>query len=285
MNSFQKSVSEDGVLTITFDNLKSGWEQHILLTSDRHWDSRHSDRKMQKRHLERAMEHDALIMDFGDLFDAMQGRNDRRGHKSAVLEEFGKSDYFNQLVDGATEWFSPYAKNWLMLGTGNHETAIVRHNEFNLTKQLCWNLNREGGDIHLGDYSNYVQFKFQRNGRTMAAPGYNMWYHHGYGGNAPRSKGVLNVDTRAAMYPDADLFVAGHIHQSWEVHKAVERLNKEGKISKRIQTHLQIPSYKGSTGRNGWEVEKGMGPSVLGAVWWRMYFHNEEVFHEFTQIR
>lgn len=285
MNQFETTVSKDNVLTVTFDKVKGKWEQHVLLTSDRHWDSKRSDRAMQKRHLNMALEHDALIIDLGDLFDAMQSRNDRRGSKSSVLTELNESDYFNALVEQATEWFKPYVKNWLMMGTGNHETAIVKHNEFNLTRQLVWNMNREGGKIHLGDYSNFVQFKFIVDRKTRSyLPTYTMWYHHGYGGAAPRSKGVLHVDTRAAVYPDADLLVAGHTHQTYIVPKPRVRVSTAGGITNDKQMHIQVPSYKQSEFRKGWEAERGFDPTMTGAIWWRMYYHNNQIKHEFTWI-
>lgn len=287
MNKFKKSVSDDNVLTVTFEDIRPGWEQHVLITSDRHWDSGKSDRAMQKRHLERALEHDALIIDLGDLFDAMQTRNDRRGSKSAILDELNSSNYLNELVEQATEWFKPYVKNWLMLGTGNHETAIVRHNEFNLTKQLAWNLNREGGDVFLGNYTNYIRFQFLRRGRTYI-PAYNVWYHHGYGGSAPRSKGVLAVDLRAAEHPDADLLIAGHTHQTWMIPKVRNRLTTSGRIYQQKQMHVQVPSYKGGVAKDGFEAEKGFSPTLQGAIWWRMYYHrnnnDERILHEFTWV-
>ena len=54
----------------------------LLLRSDAHHDSVHNLRDMEKRHLEEAIRDGAYILDAGDLFDAMQGRNDpRRGYQ------------------------------------------------------------------------------------------------------------------------------------------------------------------------------------------------------------
>jgi len=284
MNAFETKVSLDNVLDVVFEDVKNGWEQHVLITSDRHWDSGKSDRKMQKRHLDRALEHDALIIDLGDLFDVMQTRNDRRGSKSAVLDELNQSDYLNELVEQATEWFKPYAPNWLLMGTGNHETAIVKHNEFNLTKQLVWNLNREGGQIHLGNYTNYIQFKFKGRGEREYYPTYRCWYHHGYGGSAPRSKGVLAVDLRAAEHPDADLLIAGHTHQTWMVPKVRNRITAAGRLYQSKQMHVQVPSYKGGIALDGFEAEKGFSPTMQGAIWWRMYYEDAGIKHEFTWV-
>lgn len=285
MNPFTTTRSKDNVILVSFNDVRKGWEQHILITSDRHWDSKKSDRAMQKRHLDTALERNALIIDLGDLFDVMNSRDDKRGSKSSVMNEFNVDDYLNALVEQASEWFAPYANNWLLMGVGNHETAIVKHNEFNLTKQLVWNLNRNGAQIHTGDYSNFIKFQFiqSKQSRSYYHP-YTMWYHHGHGGTAPRSKGVLNVDTRAAVYPDADLLVAGHTHQTWMVPKPRVRVSTQGTISQDKQMHVQVPSYKGSDFRSGWEAERGFAPTMKGAIWWRMYFRDRQVNHEFTWI-
>lgn len=162
MNPYTQSVNGD-CLFVTFDDVSSGWEQWILVSSDRHWDSVHSDRALQKQHLKQALERNALIIDLGDLFDAMQGRNDKRGNKASVRPEHQRGDYFTALTETAAEWFAPYAKNFLMLGTGNHETSIAKHNEINLTWHLGRLLNQvEGANIHLGKYAGYIKLHFRQ---------------------------------------------------------------------------------------------------------------------------
>ena len=286
MNPFEKKVSDDGTLIVTFNELSTGWEQWILVTSDRHWDSVHSDRAMQKRHLEEAVARNALIIDLGDLFDAMQGRNDRRGSKSSVRPEHQTADYFTALVETAADWFEPYAQNLLMLGTGNHETAIVRHNEINLTWHLGRALNAKGGDIHLGRYSGWIKFQGRAHKSKRAyTNSVFTYYHHGSGGSSPVTKGVIQTNRRAAFLPDANVVLSGHIHQHWLVPITRERINNYGNTFTDTQMHVSVPSYKIPSRREGWETEKGMAPSPLGAVWWRLYYFDKELRSEFTWAR
>lgn len=282
MNPFETRATSDNTLIVTFDDVGAGWEQWVLVTSDRHWDSVHSDRTMQKRHLDEAVERNALVVDLGDLFDAMQGRHDRRGHKSAVRPEHQRSDYFSSLVDTAVDWFGPYAKHFLMLGTGNHETAVMKNNEINLTWHLGRQLNAmHGGSIHLGNYSGWLRFHFRANGRKYY-PSIVTHYHHGAGGSSPVTKGVIQTNRRATYLPDANVVLSGHIHQTWLMPIERERVNAGGAVFMDTQMHVSVPSYKRASRREGWEVEKGMAPSGKGAIWWRMYYFGGEVRSEFT---
>lgn len=64
------------------------WEQWALATSDRHIDSPHTDLPLQKRHLSQAVDRGAFVLDLGDLYDAMQGRNDKRSSKSDLKDQY-----------------------------------------------------------------------------------------------------------------------------------------------------------------------------------------------------
>jgi hypothetical protein len=283
MNPFETRVTKDNTLVVTFDEVTSGWEQWILVTSDRHWDSTDSDRAMQKRHLEEAKERNALVVDLGDLFDAMQGRNDKRGAKSAVRPELQRSDYFSALVESAVDWFGPYAPHFLMLGTGNHETSIMRHNEINLTWHLGRQLNAEhGGNIHLGNYSGWLRFQFKSGRKRTYWPAIVAHYHHGSGGSSPVTKGVIQTNRRATYLPDANVVLSGHIHQTWLMPIERERLSDAGTVFLDTQMHVSVPPYKRPSRRSGWEIEKGMAPSGKGAIWWRLYYLSDSVRSEFT---
>ena len=87
------------------------WEQWILLSSDRHHDNPKTDQALEKKHLDLALKRNALIMDFGDLFCAMQGKYDPRGVKSDIRPEHCFNNYFDRLVDTAVDFYKPNAKN------------------------------------------------------------------------------------------------------------------------------------------------------------------------------
>jgi hypothetical protein len=104
----------------------SDWKaQKVLLISDIHWDSPYCQRDLLKRHLDEAVKQDAHIHFNGDTFDLMGGRRDFRGSKGSLRPEFKVDHYFDEIVNKAIEWFSPYAKNLKVVGWGNHETSTT----------------------------------------------------------------------------------------------------------------------------------------------------------------
>ena len=67
-------VEQHGAVTVVHvDEALHGYEINLMLTSDRHHDSTHCNRELEKKHLEEAKKRNAFIIDCGDLFDAMQG--------------------------------------------------------------------------------------------------------------------------------------------------------------------------------------------------------------------
>jgi hypothetical protein len=104
------SVEETGptvqTIRIAMDRNKE-WSQWMLVTADRHLDNPHSNRAMQKRHLDQAVERGAFVVDLGDLFCAMQGRNDRRAAKSAIAQEHAVDDYFGAIIRSTVNFFEP----------------------------------------------------------------------------------------------------------------------------------------------------------------------------------
>lgn len=285
MNPFETKVSRDNVLTTTFTGLKSGFEQWFLLSSDRHWDSKYSDRNLQRKHLTQLVERKGLLIDNGDAFDVMQGRNDRRGSKGSIRPEHNTDAYFSSVIDTAVDWFEPYAKNILLWGEGNHEAAARRHNEICVTGHFVRGMNdRTGSSIHHGKYNNYVRLQFRRGDRKHLKP-ILMFLHHGSGGNSPVTRGVIQTNRRAVTYPDADIIVTGHIHAEWHVPIPRERVSEQGIIFDRTQHHVSTGTYKREPRDSGWAVERGFGPPSIGATWLRLYYENDEIKVEFTQAQ
>jgi hypothetical protein len=247
------------------------WEQWVLLTSDRHFDSRKSRVDLQKKHLDLAKVRNALVMDFGDLFDAMQGRDDRRGSKAAISPELAEKDYFGALVREGVGMFEPYLGNLALFGTGNHETSVLKRNEIDLTRALVDRLSDKGSPILLGGYRGWVKMLFYIGAHRQSL---NLYYHHGSGGGGPVTRGVIQTNRKATYLPDAEIVVGGHIHESWVMEIPRARISERGVEFSDTQVHICLPTYKeefiGGTG--GWHHETGKPPKPLGAWWLRFYW-------------
>jgi hypothetical protein len=224
---------------------------------------------MEKRHLEQARERNAIIIDGGDLFCAMQGKYDPRSYKGDLKPEHKKGDYLDALVTTAADFYAPYADLFAVMAPGNHETNISKRHETNLTERLVTMLNdRTGSKIKVGGFSGWIKFQMLLFGQCMTI---NLWYHHGYGGDAPVTKGVIQTNRQAVYLPDAHIVATGHTHNEWQFPIPRLRLSNHGKVYHDEQLHLKVPTYKEEyrDGYGGWHIERGGPPKPTGAIWLR----------------
>lgn len=265
---YQVERTSDEVLTIRHTDVSAGWEQRYLLISDVHFDSPHCDRKLLTKHLDQAKDSGAGVMCFGDWFDAMGGRNDKRSSKSTTRDEDNVDNYFDQIVDHSAAYLEPYASSLVMMSDGNHETAILRHQETSLLGRLT----RQLGCLHMG-YSGFIRLMFQ--GATGNRTTRRLYWHHGHGGGGPVNKGVTNTNRRAASV-DADIFVSGHIHEAWAVENVMVKMADSGRIFLSTQHHIQCATYKQEYGTGGYHIEKGRPPKPLGGWWMVFHYDNSQ---------
>jgi hypothetical protein len=216
-----------------------------------------------------AKERGAGVMGFGDIFCAMQGKYDNRADKRDLRPEHQNGNYFDNLVDTATDWWRPYADIIIALTDGNHETEIRKRHETDLLERLAVNL----GVAHMG-YSGFVRFMFEH-----ASGGHRttrrLYWHHGAGGGGPVTKGVIQTNRRAASV-DADIFVSGHIHESWIVENVMVSMTDSGRIVHKPQVHCQTATYKQEyVLEGGYHTEKGRPPKPLGG-WWLVFHYDSD---------
>jgi hypothetical protein len=251
---------------------KVGDEQWFLLRSDAHHDSAQADNALEKRHLDEAVERDAYILDFGDLFDAMQGPHDKRRSQDGQKPEHKKPGYFNQILYDAEDFYAPYASRFLLLSRGNHENSVISHTDFDLTDGLARSLNKRGGNVQVTGYDGWVRFCVTM--RKTVKASILMYYTHGNGGDSPVTDGVILAKRRAVFLPDADIVVSGHIHKFWDKPVPRDHISPDGIVTTRFQLHVQLPSYKK---HGAWEKSKGFAPALLGAYWLRIWGEKDGV--------
>lgn len=244
-----------------------------LLSFDRHHDNPKSDQNLEIKHLEEVKKLKTFCLDGGDLFCAMQGKYDRRSSKSDVRPEHQNGEYLDSLVNTAADFFEPYAEVMPVFGLGNHETAILKAHETNLTDRLVHCLReRTGASCHMGGYSTWVKICFRfsnKEGKKTTRSSKTLWLFHGSGGDAPMSFGTLNVKRQASIIPDADVIATGHSHNEFTVPLPRARLSNMGVPYLDEQLHIKVPTYKEEyqKGIKGWHVERGAPPKPIGATW------------------
>jgi hypothetical protein len=240
--------------------------QEMLFISDVHYDSTKCDRELLTKHLDEARKRGAKVFVFGDWFDLMQGKYDPRGNYSDLRPEYKSITYLDDVIEDSAKYLQEYKHQIVFIGRGNHETNIEKRLHTSPLDRLAAIHNQNGGNIVVGGYSGWLMchIKSGDSSKAMSA----VHFHHGYGGNAPRSKGVLGVDIDQMQFPDASVIVRGHTHQKWHVPVVVDRISERGNAYQQRVHHLRTGSYKMLGDRfAGWAVEKNFNTPTLGG-WW-----------------
>lgn len=255
-----------------------GADFKYLYISDIHLDNPKCKRQLLRRHLDQAVEHNAPIFIFGDFFCAMQGKGDPRGSKGDVLAEHTRT-YWNALLDDGYEFLRPYAKHLAVLSDGNHETAVIKHREIDLLELLADRLRREAGSPveHMG-YQGWIRHRYieklppksKRRG-AGCGPAILTHFDHGRGGGGPVTRNVIETNRRLARIQGADVYVYGHVHESWQLKTLQASITPYGRQLHKEQLHLQCATYKEEHTEDGrgFHVERGAPPKPLGGWWVR----------------
>lgn len=174
----------------------AGWEHWILVTADHHFDAVDCDRALLEYQHEQAVARGAGIVAIGDVFDAMQGRMDRRAGKVALRPEYLVPHYADAIVEDAARWYGRYAAHYWLVTYGNHETKFQSVNETDILRRLVREMNRSHGTgTMLGAYRGTLSIDLVFGGE---APDQRLRvaYHHGHGGGGPVTGGAIGMQRR-----------------------------------------------------------------------------------------
>jgi len=267
---------------LCFGGIRAGWEQYVLLQSDEHWDNPKCDRALYRKHLLEAQERRAPVIKYGDFFCAMQGKYDPRSSKQDLRPEHQKTNYLDSLVETAAEEHVEFADILAVIGPGNHETSILKRHETHLTERLVEALRARapGTPLRCTGFSGWVIFQFTIGGTQKQI--FKLWFHHGYGGGGPVTKGVIQTNRRAVYVTDADVVATGHTHDQWILPITKLSLTRELHVRKGEQLHICTPGYKDDyeDGFGGWEVERGGPPKPLGGIWLHFTYRERNIHLE-----
>jgi hypothetical protein len=246
--------------------------QEFLLMSDLHWDNPNCDRGLLKNHLDEAVKRNAAIILNGDTYCCMGGKYDRRADKSLIRPEHNTDRYFDAIVDTSVEWFAPYAKNILLIGYGNHETAIIKHGETDLLQRFASTLNyATGSAVQVGGYGGTIDIRVLHD--TIRGVNFVVHYFHGHSGGGAVSRGVIHDQRLLAGTEGYDLTWMGHVHELYYHQNMVHRYDRSTKTLIQKPIHqLRTATYKEEWdgGYMGFHTERGRGPKPLGGYWLKL---------------
>lgn len=177
----------------------------------------------------------------GDLFDSILRTDQKRG-ANHLMEK--TDDQINQKIKRVVALLKPFQENILFIARGNHESSTIKFNGVDLIDLTCEMLN--AGSEHkiiCGNYSNWIRINwYGANGKSVAH--YDIFLHHGAGGQAPVSKGMIDFD-RLAGSVDADLVLTGHKHNAIiDYSHPIQKLTANGEFVLKNRIFVQTPSFQ-----------------------------------------
>jgi hypothetical protein len=202
----------------------------------------------------------------------MGGKYDRRADKSLIRPEHNTDRYFDDIVLTSVEWFAPYAKNILLIGYGNHETAIIKHGETDLLQRFASTINyATGSEVQVGGYGGTIDIRVLHD--TIRGVNFVVHYYHGSGGGGPVTKGVIQDQRILAGTEGYDLTWMGHVHELYYHQNIIHRYDRSTKTLIQKPIHqLRTATYKEEWdgGYMGFHTERGRGPKPLGGYWLKL---------------
>lgn len=286
-----KWESADAPIPLIKTTVSRAEPANVLFVGDLHLDNPKADRVGLKRVLDKAVADEAAIYILGDVFDAMQGRGDSRASKVDFSAKYaGREDYVMAMVEDVTEQLAPYARNIVLILTGNHESSVAKHYGVHLSQLLAYELRKLGSPAVTPGYQTYAAlgFSWGKSAEKLNAV-VPFWLTHGSGGGGPVTRGVIQAQRRAVTYPDARFVVSGHVHNSYFVAHEQHRLTPGLKPFDTEQEHYVVGAWKNEHGSGGWWVERGGNPRLPSA--WRASFYRSRgenpvgtVRWEFTRV-
>jgi hypothetical protein len=227
----------------------------MRLYGDPHLDAQTHARDLLVRDLKQGREDNDIGVFMGDHWSAIlprdlkrytSGRNGRK--RDAIINDY---------IDLAYEVYKPYVNTIDVMLLGNHETAVLKNHHVDILGMLIDRLNQiktdgayrdENGKpmiVHAG-YTCYVQVQFiyDAKGKRSGSVSNSVWLHHGRGGGAPVTKGVIDFN-RIANARFADVYAIGHKHTAPDDQDRFEWMDPYGNIRVVWRDFMVVPGYSG----------------------------------------
>jgi len=256
----------------------------LTLMSDLHIGAAGNDYQRIESELAAAKKAGDRILINGDVFDLILPKDHKRFNLSVLHKRIRRVDILNACLEWAEEIFAPYADLIDMIGLGNHETAAEVHHSVDMVAMLIDRLsvhkkNKEHV-IHYGGYTGFVDYRFRRKNSSNASRGsrrYVIYYHHGSGGDAPVTKGMIDFNRK--HWVRSDLLWMGHKHNKIGAVIRTMRCPLEGdqpvmEEQRQVFTGAYYHTYQGQTqasvkqhGRqSNYAADKGLAPQGMGGA-------------------
>jgi hypothetical protein len=214
-----------------------------------------------KYDLERMAASNCRIGINGDVFDFILPSDLKRFDLDALDRELlqGGLKPIDAAIEMAYEFLKPYAHLIEFIGIGNHEAHVSKRHHIDVMSILLYRLNQlPNVEIKAGGWCGYWNVTLKRQTRLT---NFLMYRHHGAGGAAPVTKGIIDFQRMLAWQGDIDALWIGHKHNKFvDLATKMEYRTKRNEARTKQVTCIMTGSYLSTYG-----TEAGTNPSYAQA--------------------
>jgi len=238
----------------------------VWLSSDQHIGSRYTDYRLLQREIRKAADLGAYVVLNGDLFDMILPGDRKRFDLEALHPRIaGSCDVVGKAVEWACELFEPVRSKIVSVGFGNHELSVLRHCSIDVAKMFCERLGLETEPC----VREYVLINLRASPKRSRP--FKILRHHGGGGAAPVTQGIIDVYREKGVAVDADLITMGHKHTTLDLPMVRERCCDAGVVTYEPVRLIRTGSYFCPSLGDSYAVHKGMAPLAKGGAFVEVY--------------
>lgn len=250
-----------------------------LLMSDLHIGAASCDKELIASELQWARDNKARVAIAGDVFDLLLPKDHKRFNPTVLDPLIRNTDsVLNATLNMGVKILKPYADLIDLIGCGNHETSITKYHATDIIALLCERLSTPKHQVQHGGYTGaWVNTYSRPSGGDGGGTGsFVIRYHHGMGGAAPVTKGLIDFARFSSWMRDADVIWFGHKHNRTLAHVRESRIPRQGDdFELRDVFHVQTSSYdtdqhpqfdSEGTYTTNWGTEKGFAPQGRGGA-------------------
>lgn len=256
--------------TFSFNSLEEKFRLGLL--SDLHFGASSMCKSVLKYDFERMANADCRIAINGDVFDFILPSDLKRFDLDALDRELLVAGLkpIDAAIDMAYEFMKPYAHLIEFIGIGNHEAHVSKRHHIDVMSILLYRLNQlPNVNIKAGGWCGFWNISLRRQGQRTS---YTLYRHHGAGGAAPVTKGMIDFQRMMVWLGDLDAIWIGHKHNKFadlatKMHYSPEKNESKTKKVDCIMTGSYLSTYGTDKGtKPSYAMAWNLAPQQMGGV-------------------
>lgn len=235
----------------------------VCLMSDVHFGSSTCDVGAWQADLRKAKAQGSLIYILGDIFDAVVPTDSKRFRSGANDTEYRVDSMLDAVIDDCADILHSVRRQVVLCLRGNHEDNIIQRCHTDMVRRLCERISDEEHTVHYGGIGcSHVLRIVDGGGKYCLC---RMALHHGAGGSAPVSKGVMQFSR--VKLDGYDIVAHGHTHNLTVTPDVRQSIAAGGTVTHRKRYDISTGGYLNQGLGESYATRKNLPQTPVGCAW------------------